>query len=229
MKTTRLFLSFAGLLTAAIAYGEENGGSTFPQPAQSPPIAYRHASTLQEGIRRGAADMIRAAGEYNYNTAAAALIFEEARKANFGNRLYYAETYWAKKSLYEQQLATRKTRRLEATIAKPAVEPVKLRLPLAPIDPGQPGFVWPAAFEHPAFAASRQRVTALFAERTPDNSGPGSQSYLRIVNTTAEMKSLLSDLIREMPPMAYVEARGFLDRLAHEAGQPAVLKVAVNN
>jgi hypothetical protein len=215
-----------GLLSTAVAEAQESG-STFPQPSQSPPLSYRHASTLQEGVLRGRADVIRAAGEFNYNTAAAALIFEEARKANYANELRHAETFWAKRSLYDTQMAARKLKRTHVT--KPAVEPVAHHVPQPFIDPSQPGFVWPAAFDHPVFAGSRERLAVLFAQRSPADSGPQSTSYLRIQNTTVEMRSLLRDLIREMPPMVYVEARQFLDRAAYEAGQPVQIKVAALN
>jgi hypothetical protein len=192
-------------------------------------LSYHHASTFHEGFLRGTADTIRAAGEFNYNTATAALIFEEARKANYANELRHAETFWAKKSLYDTQIAARKNRRLNHAAEKPQTEQVGLRIPVPFVVPSQPGFVWPSAFNHPAFAETRGKLADLFAQRSVVNSGPQSAAALRIQNTVAEMRLLLTDLVREVPPMAYTEAKQFLDRAAYEATLPVQDKVAAIN
>lgn len=231
MKSSHLSLVAVSLISSvALA---QSPTSQFPQPAQSPPFSQHHASTIHEGVLRGTADGVRAVGEANYNTATAALILEEARKAGYANEMLHAETFWNKKNYYDAQIAARKQRRTVLTpVAKPeaapatGVAPVSLKIQAPFADPGQPGFVWPQAFNHPAFASSRGRLAALFAQRSPADSGPQSPSYLRIQNTTAEMRSTLSDLIREMPPMSYTEARQFLDRAAYEASLPVQLKVA---
>lgn len=240
MKSTSL-LTVALSLISAIGLAQSST-SQFPQPSQSPPFSQHHASTVQEGVLRGTADGIRAAGEFNYNTATAALILEEARKAAYANEMRHAETFWNKKTLYDAQIAARKHRRsvltpviphnespapAAAAAPAPAASPVSLKAPAPFADPSQPGFVWPQAFNHPAFAASRQRLAGYFAQRSPADSGPQSVNYLRILNTTAEMRSTLSDLIREMPPMFYTDARQFLDRAALEASLPVQLKVAI--
>lgn len=239
MKSTTL-LTVAVSLISAVALAQSST-SQFPPPSQSPPFSQHHASTVQEGILRGMADRIRAAGEFNYNTATAALILQEARKAAYENEMRHAETFWNKKNLYDAQIAARKQRRAVLTpvlrpaespapaaalAPVPAVSPVsfKARPPFA--DPSQPGFVWPQALNHPAFAASRERLAGYFAQRSPANSGPQSVNYLRILNTTAEMRTTLGDLIREMPPMFYTDARQFLERAAQEASLPMQVKVA---
>jgi hypothetical protein len=230
MKAPRLTLVAIGLLYTTISYGQEpSSASQFPQASQSPPLVQHHASTAFEGELRGRADGIRAMGEYNYNTATSALIFEEARKANYTNELRHAETFWAKRSLYDTQIATRKNRRLLHTQAKPEAEPIGLRVQPPFVAPSQPGFVWPAALNHPAFDATRGKLAVLFSQRSLANNGPQSESYVRIQNTTAEMRLLLTDLVREFPPMASVEARQFLDRVAYEAGLPVQEKVAAIN
>ncbi len=230
MKASHLMLVACSLF-APLSQAQQTG-STFPQPVQSPPLVQDHASTVQEGFLRGSADGVRAVGEYNYNTATAALIFEEARKAAYGNEMRHAETFWNKKNYYDTQISNRKQRRspvpTEGTL-KPQAAPVALRTPVPFADPGQPGFVWPAAFNHPAFAASRERLAFLFAERSPTNSGAQSASYVQIQNVTGEMRSTLTDLVRTLPPMASVEARHFLDRAAYEASLPVAIKVAAVN
>ena len=92
MPAMVVMLAFGALQAASSPAQEVSSGSgSFPPPAQGGVQTYRHASTAAEGALRGWADLYRAQGEYNYNTASAALIFEHARRANFDNRLRYAE------------------------------------------------------------------------------------------------------------------------------------------
>jgi hypothetical protein len=228
MKALSLSLVAVSLLST-VALGQESS-SRFPQPSQSPPLVQDHASTFQEGVLRGAADHIRAVGEYDYNKATSILILEEARRANIANGLYYAETYYAKQNLHRAQMAARKRPRLTpGEISKPEVAPVSLRMQAPFGDPSQPGFVWPAAFNHPSLSGARGRLALFFAQRSPTNSGPQSESYLRIQNSTSEIRMMLKDLVRELPPMAYVEARNFLDRANYEASLPVQVQVAAIN
>jgi hypothetical protein len=227
MKATHL-LVLAFVSSATIAQGQQSA-SQFPQPSQSPPLVQHHASTIHEGVLRGTADGLRAVGEFNYNTAAAALIFEEARKAAYANEIRHAETFWAKKSLWETQMAARKHRHPIQVHEKPQTEQVGARVAPPFVVPSQQGFIWPAGLNHPAFEGSREKLAALFAERTLANSGAQSPSSIRIQNTVAEMRLVLSGLIRDLPPMAYVEARQFLDRAAYEANLPVQEKVAAIN
>jgi hypothetical protein len=223
-------MSIVASMLAVSAYAQE--GSKFPQPAQSPPISYHHASTLQEGLFRGTADGIRALGEFNYNTAAAALIGEEARKSAYANELRHAETFWAKRQLWESQVSTkRKYGPVPTGTLKAAAEPVAARVAPAPaaVDPSQAGVIWPAAFEHPALAPSRDKLAELFSQRTPVNSGASSINYRLIYLTVTDLRSTLSDVVRELPPMAYVEARRFLDQAVYEASLPVKAELAAAN
>jgi hypothetical protein len=242
MKTMCTLLVTLIALTSSAVHAAEPSHSTFPQPAQSPPLVQDHASTLHEGFFRGIADGIRASGEFNYNTAAASLILEEARKAAYANEFRHAETFWAKRALWESQMAARKGRPLAIPQSGPSIQPtpavqpatqptaqpVATQVAVPAIDPGQPGFAFPYALNHPIFAAGREKLAALFASRSPLDSGPSSASYIRITNVTAEMRSSLSEMVRELPPMAYLEGRKFLDQVDYSAAQVVQIKVAAN-
>ena len=230
-RLTTLLPVLALVLAAASADAQESGtsgGRVYPPPAQGGVQSYRHASTLQEGILRGRADLIRGWGEYNYNTASAALIFEDAKKANYENQLRHAETFWAKKALYESIQAAKKAERTKLrehrleTRNLPAAFPV----PQASIDPSQPGFVWPQALLRPEFAYARGQLVSLFAQRTPSNSGASSQNYWLIRNATLQMRNGLADIVREIPGGQYAEALQFIQLVGNEARQPVQIKVA---
>lgn len=229
MKTLPAVLIVASMLAANVR-AQEGSQYQYPKPAESPPLAYHHASTVHEGLFRGTADGIRALGEFNYNTAVAALIAQEARKSALANDLRHVETFWAKRQIWEAQVSTKRKHNVPTETLKAVAEPVAARIApaLTPVDPGQAGFVWPAAFEHPAFAASRDKLALLFSQRTPANSGATSDNYRLIHLTVTDLRSTVSDLVRELPPMAYVEARRFLDRAVYEASLPVKGELAAN-
>ena len=55
------------------------------------------------------------------------------------------------------------------------------------------------------------------ADRSPDDSGVGSQNCAQIQRAVAQLKDLLKGRIEATNPMDYVAAKKFLDRLAYEA------------
>jgi len=199
--------------------------SAFPPPAQGGVKSYRHASTAAEGALRGWADLYRADGERNYNNAAASLIFEHARRAHLDNRLRYAEVFWSKKELYEAYQAAHRRPRPEPVEVGPSIKPVAAP---QPVDLSQPGFIWPAALNRPELAPSRDQLTVLFSQRTPGNSGLGSESHWLIRNAALKLRAELVHRIKELPPFEYVEAKRFIDQVMVTAELPVQIQVAAN-
>jgi hypothetical protein len=231
MKTTSFAMVVLGALQASVMAQEvaSPSMSTFPPPAQGGVVSYRHASTAAEGVLRGWADLTRARGEYNYNTAAASLIFEHARRAHLDNKLHYAEVFWAKKQLYESNVAELKRIRSENSVKpQPVAQVAEVDVALTLVDPSQPGFDWPIAFNRPEFARSRAQLAALFSQRTPANSGRGSENHWHVRNAVLEARATLADLTRQLAPFEHGEARRFLDQVMYTAEQPIEVKVAVN-
>jgi hypothetical protein len=215
VKTT-LSLMFVALSLASMAQAQQT--TSFPPPAQGGLQAQHHASTLQEGILRGYGDLYRGVGEYNYNTAAAALIFESAKKANYENQLKHAETFWAKRALHASyQAALRPTPVRPKVESKAAIQAALQRS--APFDLTQPG-AWPLVLRRPEFEPSRNKLIALFKERTPQNSGAASDNFSQIRDSLQQVRAGLSELVKEVPPSDFVDARQFLDRVAVEAARP---------
>jgi hypothetical protein len=211
--------------SSAWAQEPASGAGAFPPPAQGGVKSYRHASTAAEGFLRGWADLYRADGERNYNNAGAALILEYARRAHLDNRLKYAEVFWAKRALYEANQAAQRPPRREPVHS---AANVKVVVPPQLVDPNQPGFLWPAGFNRPEFTQSIAQLTQLFAQRTPSNSGLGSESHWKIRNATLTLRAELAHQIKSIPGYEYTEAKRFLDKIMYTAEQPVQMQVAAN-
>jgi hypothetical protein len=220
-----------GMVPASLLADDAPSGSlsSAPPPAQGGVQSYRHASTAAEGFLRGWADVYRAQGEYNYNTAAASLIFEQARRAHLDNKLHYAEVFWAKKQLYASNQAELKRLQLQNSIeAQPAAQVAAVPVVVQLVDPSQPGFAWPQAFNRPELIRSREQLAVLFSQRTQLDSGRGSENHWLIRNATLAARATLAHMVKELPPPEYIEAKQFLDRVMFTAEQPAEAKVATN-
>ena len=56
---------------------------------------HHHASTYEEGVLRGAADLVRARGEFNLNSSAAAINYQEAYRRHLLNKQLKVDTFFA--------------------------------------------------------------------------------------------------------------------------------------
>ena len=58
-------------------------------------VVYRHASTWEQGVLDGWANLVRARGDYAYNRSLAAINYQEAYRRALENSLHRTETYFA--------------------------------------------------------------------------------------------------------------------------------------
>lgn len=180
------------------------------------------ASTIEEGAARGAADLTRAAGEYEYAAARAATELQGARRLHIENRLL------AEKAYFERRLRNREYR---AALAGPRTTPeqaarrARQSTPKRPnsdqVNPVTRKIVWPGALQDSCFARYRSEVQRRFEERSLENSGLGSQSHRRIDEAVRKMTATLKGRIRTYEdPAVYIVAKKFLSSLGHEARSP---------
>ena len=215
------FVLFAAALSfSSVALAQ--GTSGVPHAATGGQLmGHHHASTAPESILRGEADVIRAAGEADYNHSAATLIREGAFSAHLDNQIKYAETFFQKRAI---NAAARAVERgmppCPETLARFNRERTPCRLASHQLDPVSAGIRWPAAFECKCFHSLRGRVDKLFAERSPDNSGVGSRNYRDVQATVCAMRYMLKHRIHEMDSAEYVHARKFIDSVGYEARHP---------
>jgi len=181
---------------------------------------YHHASTYEEGVQRGAADIIRSAGAANLMNSAAANNWQDAQRKYIENRVYGTDQY------FEMRRMNRAARAAERG-PKPTMEKlVRLagarkpnRLSPSELDPLTGKITWPVLLREPQFREDRQKLEEIYVERAFD--GQLGLTQLRQVNSSvASMKAGLLKDVRSSEPMFYTQAKAFLEGLAYESRLP---------
>lgn len=163
------------------------------------------------------ADVIRSAGEYNLNTAEAAISYEEARSRYIDNKLKWQQTYFQIKQLgkenreayYAEQKSARDRWLASGVTTGPA------RLTSTQLDPSTAKLYWPSALQGPEYAAGREKLDQLFELRASTRSVAGLSGQIRDVARAMQAQLKLS--IRDLVPSEYLEARKFLESIVAEA------------
>ena len=234
MKTIGfLVVLAAGAATSVFAQAQAptQGGSNM-SPYVPPPIPYyagygsygwwSRSSTPVEGFRRGLADVIRAAGDYNLSSSAAAVNLSEARRREIENDQAWTQTYFAMRDVNrEQREAQLKRQRGNpedfpryAQAGKPKL------LDNRDLDAVTGQIRWPILLTAADFDQQRVVVEKVFAARAYHGI-LNAEDFLNAVRTIDEMSALLADRIRTVPGQDYVQAKRFLRSLAYEARMPA--------
>lgn len=209
------FLTAVYLVSVGVASA---GDYAIREGSNGTPAFYRHASTYEEGFLRGAADLWRGLGDYNYSTSLALINREKARSLAIDNKLKATEAY------FEQRRINREAVREEngpRPTSQDAEKYAKMRAP-KPLEayqyePALKTLFWPTALKTESFAAERDAVDKLIAERTMDNSGVGSHFHHEVTQLSNQMMDKLRNQIREMNPSEYIAAKRFLVGLEREA------------
>lgn len=242
MKTSFLGMVF-GLLATAVAFGQPphpipNGALPPPAapaaPAINPALSYPppsgvyapvqiapRATTVPGSISQGAADVIRARGEFNYLTSQAAIFANQARALQLQNARDYVHTYFDLRQANRLYRAAERGPRPgpEAWIRyAQAARPD--RLSPAELDAITGRINWPILLQADEFARYRAELEALFATRA-DLGGINTWGYLRIDQTSKALLEQLKGRVADFPPQDYIQARRFLEALAYEAKYPA--------
>ena len=197
--TSRLAALFILLVSAAAA------------PAQWGP-SY-HSSTLEEGVQRGAADLVRSQGMANMMNSAAAINWEQARKANLDNQMKATQTY------FDMRRYNTEARRAASSPPLSNEQYVRLAREQAPdsltstqLDPLTGMIGWPAPLRSPGYEPFRSRIERLFQDRAS-----GYVAFSDIQQALQDFQDALRRDISRMPANDFVAARRFLDSLAWTA------------
>ena len=224
MKTTRIFagalILVAGLTTLASAqtYGGGFGG---PGYGYGPYATYHHASTYEEGVLRGLADLQRSGGEANYWHSLAENNWQDAYAKYLANREAKTETYFRMQAINRAaREATRPQRLSTEALAVLAKKQAPDRLGNHQYDRSLGRLNWPAILQHDAFAAEREILNAAFAARTPGDAGVGSTFSTGVRQLTTNMQNRLQANMAGLNQMEYLAARKFLAGLSIEAQHP---------
>jgi hypothetical protein len=179
---------------------------------------YGYSSTAAEGFMHGAADMTRAAGEFNLRTSQAAINAQQAYSQAVHNQRARLETRWELKREYESRRAERRPRPTTSDeVARWNSERRPQRLSSSQLDPADGAIRWFGVLENDEYASGRAELAQLFAERRSEKSGAGTSNCREIKRAVEGLKRQLARDAKHISIDEYTPARKFLDSLAYEA------------
>jgi hypothetical protein len=171
------------------------------------------SSTLEEGIQRGHADVVRSYGMANLLNSQAANQMEQARKVYIENRLKATQTYFEMRRYNEEaRRASRSTPLSMEQYVRLAREQAPDPLTATQLDPLTGTISWPAPLRAPAYEPFRQRIERLFQDRAT-----GYVVYGEIQKAVLEFQDMLKQQVDSLPANDYVGAKKFLDSLVWAA------------
>ena len=168
------------------------------------------------------AAIINAMANYGKASAEAGKVNQETRGMSAQNDLLETRVYYEKRGLYhtyqDAHKPTRATPDKYAEWARKAA-PGRLADNQLWIKPGY--LRWPSLLRHSDFADCRGQIDNLLAERSPTDSGAGSENCVLIQSQVDTLKSALAAKVKTYKPHDYLAARRFLENVALEAQNPA--------
>jgi hypothetical protein len=222
-------------LGGGIACGQNNPGSlantggavVAPPPSSSSYSGWGNygnpaGGTVAGSYLYGLGDVVRAEGEYNLNTSAAAINYTTAQRQQIQNWQNYIDAYYYSRRVYQDQVAakTAKDRKFyqeDWPRIHASMQPQ--RLPPTALDPVTGKLQWPVVLRTPTFENRCAELQELFAKRAHY----GALSYEDNKKVTGIANAMIADLqdnIREYSANNYLEAKGFLQKLSYESSLP---------
>jgi hypothetical protein len=214
----------------AQAQAPSSGGSGLT-PYVPPPIPYAGgygddwfygASTPFEGVGRGIAAVIRAKGQYNLATSAAAVNFSEAYRRSIENAKLWTQTYYEMRELNRQErdAAIKRARGNPEDFVRYAQAGKPKPLSNRDLDAVTGQIRWPVLLTAGDFDPQRNFLEKAFAARAY-HGVLRAEDFVNTIRVIDQMTDGLKQRIDMFPPQEYVEAKRFLRSLAYEARMPA--------
>jgi hypothetical protein len=172
------------------------------------------SATVAESHARGMADVIRSAGHAELARSEAAIRYEEARSQFFENRQKSAETYYHLQRLRRDYVEDFRWRPTSEQLFRLAKEQLPDRLSASQLDPLTGTIQWPLLLREDAFAAEREVLEAVFAERA--DGIVNVRQFQEVREATDRMHEILRTMIRDVPSQEYLGAREFIQSLRYE-------------
>jgi len=175
-----------------------------------------HASTAEEGMARGMADLTRSAGMANLLNSEAAINMQSANRVAMENRVLGTEAYFDMRRINrEAREATRRPPASADDLARFARARAPSRLSVSELDPFSGQIVWPVILQGESYAEQRQALESLFVERA-QTGHLDLQQQTELRNVTQDMQQTLRSRIRDYPPQEYMQTRTFVEGLRAE-------------
>jgi hypothetical protein len=187
------------------------------QWGDGPYVSY-HSSTVQEGIQRGFADVVRSAGQYNLDTAQANVVNQQAVSAYLDNRMKGTDTYFQMREANRQYRRQLETPPLSSQqLYRIAAEQAPKALSSSELDPLTGQIAWPLVLQGNEYEEMRTKMEGLFTLR---NKTGDSQYVFQIQDEANAALAQLKANIRDYPANEYLQSRKFLESLAFSARAP---------
>jgi hypothetical protein len=169
----------------------------------------------------GLGDVVRAQGEYNLNSSAAAVNLTEARRRELDNWKNYVDAYYYTRRVYQNELAekTAKDRKYNEEWVRNHASMKPQRLQATELDPLTGKIQWPVVLRTGGYEDQCAQLQKLFQERAKY----GALSYESYQKVTKLTNAILADLrtnIRNYSSNDWLAAKDYLEKLAYEAGMP---------
>ncbi len=178
-------------------------------------------STAGGSILTGMGNAIRAQGQYNLDTSAAAINMTEAQRREMENSKLWTQTYFEKRRINQAYRdSQRRPPGNSETWMRLAQAGAPARLSASALDPVTGRINWPAGLLSDAFQTERAQLDQAFADRALAHGAIGPQAHAQISSAIGQMVTTLKSLINDYSTNQYLESRNFLTSLSHEASLP---------
>jgi hypothetical protein len=174
-----------------------------------------HASTAEEGIANGMANIISSAGAANLMNAQAATQAEQARSEYIRNRMLATQTYFDMRRTNEEyrKETQGKPLSMEQYVRLARVEAPD-RMSPSELDTLNGKIYWPPQLMVNAYAPLRKEIETLYNRRALGD----RSTYGPIKTATGDFLAVLKRDIDKFSPQDYVRSKNFVEALAYEAG-----------
>jgi hypothetical protein len=216
---SRQVLAIAACLTLIAAVAQaQSPGCRHPHCVYRPYaiVSPHHASTAEESILRGWADVMRAQGLYNVMTSQALIHQAEAYRLQVENRVARTEAYFKMRDINRQARFGNHPPGAPKTAAASQPQSRPIVPGPSPLDAAglTRGLVrWPAALQDERCASYRQVVERLVAKNYQFG-GLADEDRSTLTQASRAMAGELRSRIRSCSPQDYVDAKQLLIALA---------------
>jgi hypothetical protein len=178
---------------------------------------YHHASTYEEGVQRGMADIIRSKGAANLMNSEAMKNVEDARRKYIDNRVHGTEKYFEMRSINKRaREAERGPRPSMEDVIRYSSTRKPNRLSPSELDPLTGDITWPGVLRDSQYEQDRKKLEDLYSARAFSGFLSGDQ----LMQVDSSIKSILGELgknVKVYPPTSWTQAKSFLESLQYES------------
>lgn len=198
-------------------------------PVSPPNAAQHHASTVQEGVLRGAASVIQAQYNGQVSHAQSRLLLAEARAREIQLRLINMQAAQARRQLAADERADLRQQRIKHQLmgqqlhaARIPLRHAQYRLSDAQLNRQTGEIVWPVMLQHQMFAADTYVLEKLFAELTTTVGSDARHTVGQIVDACERLEHNLREVRKYLNLEAdqyqrYIACQKFALGLKYEA------------